>query len=125
MKIYVFGSRHNGDHIAFKVAKDLEGSHDFVFSNDPTDLMYESNIVIMDAVKGIKEVTIFYNAKDFQLGGIVSLHDFDLGYFLKLAERLRLEKRITVLGLPMEGNFEVIRKQAADSLRQLQDSFFR
>jgi hypothetical protein len=127
MKVFVFGSDFKGDHMARKVAQKLkeEARHDFVFSNDPTDLMYEDSVVILDAVKGIKKVTIFWNPAEFQADKIATLHDFDLGYFLKLADRMRLEKKVTIIGVPMQGRIERITDDVRDSLQQLQDSVFR
>jgi hypothetical protein len=127
MKVYVFGSDFKGDHMARKVAKLLlpEARHDFVFSNDPTDLFYENAVVILDAVKGIKKVTVFYNPAEFQAEKIATLHDFDLGYFLKLADKMQMQKKMTIIGVPMEGRIDRIRDDVRDSLQQLQDSLFR
>lgn len=127
MKIYVFGSDLSGDHMARKVAKELKEhlSHDFVFTNDPTDLLYEHELVVMDAVKGITKVRVFQNPQEFYATKICSLHDFDLGYFLQLSERLQLKKKITIIGVPMKGRYEEIRDQVTDSLQQLQEPSFR
>jgi hypothetical protein len=127
MKVYVFGTDLKGDHMAHKVAKRLkeEARHDFVFSNDPTDLMYVDSAIIMDVVKGIKKVTIFYNPADFLGDKPNSLHNFDLGYFLKLADSIRSEKKLTIVGVPLQGSVERITDDVRDSLQELQDSVFR
>jgi len=121
MKIHVFGSDMEGDDIAPRIAEDLKNVMDdeFVYSNDPTDLMEEDNIIILDAVKDLTEVRIFTNVDDFADMRISSLHDFDLGFFLKLAEKMDMKKKITVIGLPMQGDYEDIKKQAMGALQDL------
>jgi len=110
-----------GDDIAPRIAEDLKNVMDdeFVYSNDPTDLMEEDNIIILDAVKDLTEVRIFTNVDDFADMRISSLHDFDLGFFLKLAEKMDMKKKITVIGLPMQGDYEDIKKQAMGALQDL------
>ena len=127
MRVHVFGSHNKGDHIAFKVAKDLKSvlPHEFIFSNDPTELLHEDRIVILDAVEGINKVTVFLNVKDLKTSHICSLHDFDLGYFLRLADNLGLDQQVTIIGLPMKGNFQQIKHDTISSLQELQDFVFR
>lgn len=123
MRIHVFGSYYEGDFIAFKIAKRLktECEHEFVFSKDPTELIYEDNLIIMDAVKDIKKVTVFWNVDDLKESNILSAHDLDLGYFLKLADSMGMKRRLTIIGLPMAGDFDKISEQVMDSLQQLKE----
>jgi len=127
MKVFVFGSDYGGDSIAFKVAEDLkhEKEHDFIYSNDPTDLMYEKNLVIMDACKDLKKARIFRNVSDLAEHNICSLHDFDLGYFLRLANNMGMKKKVTIIGLPMDGDYNKIRDDAIDLLQELKGSSVR
>ncbi len=123
MRIHVFGSYYEGDYIALKLAEQLkrESKHEFVFSKDPTELIYEDNIIIMDAVKDIDKVTLFWNVDDLKESNICSAHDLDLGYFLKLADNMGMKKNVTIIGLPMKGDFDRIRQQVMDSLQRLQE----
>jgi len=126
MKIHVFGSDYKGDDIAPRVAADLKNIMDdeFIYSNDPTDLMEEDEFVVLDAVKDLQKVTIFTNVDNFADMSISSLHDFDLGFFLKLAHSMGMKKKITVIGLPMEGDYEQIKADAMASLLDLKETSY-
>lgn len=121
MKIYVFGSHYRGDHIACQVAEYLAGEHDIVYGFDPTDLIYENDVLIMDAVKGINRVKIFYNVTDLDDSNICSLHDFDLCYFLQLADNLGFQMKVTIIGLPMKGELQDILEGVNSSLQELKE----
>jgi hypothetical protein len=121
MKVFVFGSEFQGDDIAYRVAREC-GEHEFVFSNDPTELLEEERIVIMDAVKGIDKVTVFGSADVLNSRNVCSLHDFDLGFFLELMQKLGVERTVKIVGLPMRGDYEEILSGARTSLRDLVDS---
>jgi len=122
MKIFVYGSAHEGDDTAFRLAQDLEKvlPYKFVRSMDPTDLMNEDEVVIMDAVEGIDNVTVFFSP-DIISEKKVSLHDFDIGYFLKLSEQLGERIKVRVLGIPMQGDYNKIKQDVIASLQELKD----
>ena len=127
MKVFVFGSDYAGDNIGYRVAEELkhELDFDFIHSNDPSDLLYEDKVVIMDAVQGLKEVRVFHDISDLKAMNISSLHDFDLGFFLRLSERMGMRKKVTIVGLPMEGDLDRIREDASESLQELKGSYVR
>ena len=120
MKLFVFGSLSPGDDIAPRVARALGNGFQPVFTDDPAAIIGEKQAVILDAVRGIRKVTVLSGVKSIKGTRLSSLHDFDLGYFLRLADELGIVPEITVVGLPMEGDFNAILKDARASLRQLQ-----
>jgi len=61
----------------------------------------ESTFVILDVAKGIKKPVVLQGTAALSTGKLVSLHDFDIAFFLKLAERAGLQKNTTIIALPM------------------------
>jgi|APSaa5957512576_1039674.scaffolds.fasta_scaffold46137_2 hypothetical protein len=121
MNIFVFGSNSQNEHVALKIARELNDglSHNFIESCDPIDFIYESEIFIMDAVQKINKVTMFNNIKNYEDSQIGSLHEKDLRYFLKISNKLDLNHNVTILGLPMKGNYNKIKKDVTESLQAL------
>lgn len=70
-----------------------------------------TRIYILDVVKNISKVTVIKRVDQLKIGKIASLHDFDLSYFLKLLEATGSLPEITIIGIPMKGNKERIKKQ--------------
>lgn len=121
MNIFVFGSNDNKDHMALKIAKELNQSlnHEFIESSNPIDFIYESEIYIMDAVQKINKVTMFKNIKNSNDNQFGSLHANDMHYFLKISNKLNMNKKLNVIGVPMKGNFNKIKRDVTSSLQEL------
>ncbi len=127
MRIYIFGSEYEGDSIAFRLAEDLKelSGIEFIRVDDPVELTSDDEIVIMDAVKGIDKPEIFSGIDRLEQSGISTLHDFDLGYFLKLSEKLGKKKNITIIGVPMTGDYVEVRNRVRELLLGLKGSSSR
>jgi Ni,Fe-hydrogenase maturation factor len=120
MKVYVFGNPdYAGDKVAIETAKKLEGKIDeveFIQVKPNEDLPFTDadNVVILDAVEEIKEVTII-TEKDFDKLNVaksVTAHDWDLGFQLKYLKKLGKLKKITIIGLPQTGDIDYFRIQS-------------
>jgi len=122
MKVHVFGNPALPmDCLAVELARAAArkaAGIDFVECASPELLLEDENdyLVLLDAVKGLKEVRLFEGTAAVQAPHLVSLHDFDLGYFLKLLEGLGKTKRILVVGVPMEGSVERLLPQLRSAL---------
>ena len=70
---------------------------------DPTEDLPEDSedLIIIDTVQGIKEPRVFTDIDDFQTVKPYSMHDFDLGWQLKLYKKLRMINKVTIIGIPM------------------------
>jgi hypothetical protein len=103
-KIYVFGNEYlENDNFAGKVAGQL---HDveLVYCRSPDELLEaEGDITILDVVKNIKEPMMISDVSRLKVNNMMSLHDFDLGYFLNLMRELDMNKNIKIIGIPMNG----------------------
>lgn len=67
---------------------------------------------IIDTIEGIDRVVLLTDIDRIQRSPAVSMHDFDLGYSLKLLKKLKLVDSVKIFGVPMK-----IRK--GDALDQL------
>jgi len=112
--LYVFGNEHlQEDAMARKVAELLRGKVNIVHCRSPDDLLEadESVIMILDVVKGAEKVMVITDVSRLKTGNMMSLHDFDLGFFLNLMQQLGQGKTIKIIGIPAEGNPERIAKE--------------
>ncbi len=127
MRIHVFGSDYEGDNIGFRLAEDLSGLEgiEFIRVDDPVELASADRLIIMDAAEGIEEPVLLEGADRLVQSGITTLHDFDLGYFLKLSEKLGGKKKLTIIGLPMHGDYEAVKKHVRELLQGLRGSSSR
>jgi Ni,Fe-hydrogenase maturation factor len=125
MKVYVFGNALlEEDNLAIRIAKELEiEGVEFEIVQDINDIiMMEQNLedfVMMDVVKGLKEVKVMTDISKIQADNIYSLHDFDLGYFLRLKHALGHISHIRLIGLPMKGNADKLKAKAAFVIKEM------
>jgi hypothetical protein len=56
---------------------------------------------IIDTVQGLDRVTLLSDIDSFQSSPRISMHDFDLGYSLRLLKKLKLVDSVKIFGVPM------------------------
>jgi len=89
---------------------------------DPTEeinLETQQELILIDTVIGIKQVTKFDNLKKFLLSPRVSVHDFDLSVSLRLLEKLGKIKKVTIIGMPTKGKLPAIISQVENILKSI------
>jgi hypothetical protein len=70
---------------------------------EPTEnLPDEKTLNIIDTVLGIEQVELITNVDKIVTGKVYSMHDFDLGFNLKLMKKLGKVKTVRVIGIPPE-----------------------
>jgi Ni,Fe-hydrogenase maturation factor len=98
-----------GDSLAQKAGKKIriEGVR-FVSCNSAEEIMFylDKDFVILDVAKGIKKARIISDASMLDTGKIVSLHDFDLAFFLKVMKKLGGRKKVRIIALPEKMKLE-------------------
>lgn len=69
---------------------------------DPTEDLPEDteDLIIIDTVEGLKEPRIFTDIDQFASQKTYSMHDFDLGWSLKLYKKLNMFKTLKIIGIP-------------------------
>jgi hypothetical protein len=70
---------------------------------DPNDNLEKEGrqLNIIDTVEGIKRVTLITDIESIRTAKIYSMHDFDLGYSLKLLKKMKYLDGVRIFGVPM------------------------
>jgi len=104
-KILVFGNPYlKQDNLAVRVGKKLKvKGFEVVYCSNPDDLLNHdlSNSIILDVAQGISKTTFFTDIDSLEFSVIFSLHDFDLGFFLKLLKETGKLEKVNIIGLPV------------------------
>jgi Ni,Fe-hydrogenase maturation factor len=82
---------------------------------DTVEDLQEKELNIIDTVKGIKKVELIEDLDKVITDKIYSLHDFDLGYNLKLLKKMKMIDKVRVFGVP----FRINEKEAFKCLKKL------
>ncbi len=117
MNVYVFGNEDlNIDNRAIKTANKLKTKiKDINFIridvNQDLPISESKNLIILDTVMGLDEVT---EIKENDLDKLIltkslTAHDYDLGFQLKYLRKLRKISSFTILGIPMSGKLDYLR----------------
>ena len=117
MKVYVFGNEYVAeDRRAIEVARELEGTLDgisFVFVDPNADVPFvdEQHVVILDAVRGTRDVSLIEGGgiDELILSPRGSIHDFDLAFQLRYLKKLGKLGDVTIVGIPQEGEVDHLR----------------
>jgi Ni,Fe-hydrogenase maturation factor len=120
MNVYVFGNEYIAeDKRAIEVARELEGALEgisfvFVNPNDDVPFVDQGLAVILDTVEGIQDVAL---VEGDRIDGLVlsprgSVHDFDLAFQLRYLRKLGKLGKVTIIGIPQEGDVDYLRIQS-------------
>jgi len=118
MKIYVFGNEDSEiDNRAIEVVKNLKKNKniDFIFVKPNEDVPpSERLLILIDTVVGLEEVTLLTEKDLEKLTPMTrgTAHDYDLGFQLKYLIKLGKLKKVTIIGLPAEGEIDYERIQS-------------
>ena len=84
---------------------------------DPNENIHPKNkeLIIIDTAVGIDHIKILEDIDKIELSPTYSLHDYDLGFNLKLLKKLGKLEKITIFCVPANLN----KKQALDELVNL------
>jgi len=89
------------DSFAKKISKELKNQFEIINIKDSFELLshlqQNQNIIILDVVENLKQPALL-TIDDLKENNIITAHDFDAGFFLKL-----LEKDVKIIGIPMGG----------------------
>ncbi len=125
MKIYVFGNKDTPlDNRSFEVAEKLkhtEKNFEFIEVSPNKDLPVteREDVIILDTVEGIEKTTVL-TENDFDklvLSPNTTVHDFDLGFQLKYLKKIGKLGKVTIIGVPREGEIDYFLIQS--TLRKL------
>ena len=105
-KIYIFGNIDlPNDSLPLRILPNIEEKFPnilFVINDPNEEWDVEDEIVIIDTVVGIKEITIFYNLENFLPAPRLSVHDFDALTNLRLLQKIGRIKSVKIIGVPQD-----------------------
>jgi len=122
--IYIFGNPLLPfDRLPFRLAprlKKIFPEINFVIQ-DPNENLKPDNgdLYIIDTVMGIKKVAVITDLDKVQLDKIYSAHDCDLGFNLKLLQKIGKLKKTVIFGVPAEINGKKALEQLAEKISNL------
>lgn len=125
--IYIFGNPLlHFDSLPIKLAPELAKTFpdfDFVIQ-DPNENLHPENgeLIIIDTIMGIDKITIIDDINQIdkiESSPTYSLHDFDLGFNLKLLKKIGELKKVTIFGVPPDIKQEDALEQLKKSINSL------
>lgn len=107
VKFLVFGNRIlKNDSLPVLLIPELQRQFpNFVFKEfDPNENLEREgrDLNIIDTIEGIDRVVLLTDIDKIRRSPVVSMHDFDLGYSLKLLKKLKLLDSVKIFGVPMK-----------------------
>jgi Ni,Fe-hydrogenase maturation factor len=113
MKILCLGNEFiEEDSFAKEIADELKKEFEIVFIKHSFELLNyrKEKMIILDVVEKTEEV-LQLKTHDLKNSRIITGHDFDAGFFLKL-----LDMNVAIIGIPMKGNKKKIKNQVREIL---------
>jgi Ni,Fe-hydrogenase maturation factor len=124
LTVLCFGNPYvDEDNLAIEIAQELKIDHvEFKILQNPDDILnYKDHdkLYLMDVFRNLDDLIVVNDIDKLAENKIFSLHDFDLGFFLKLMKETGELKEVIIIGLPNDGNkFELKQK-----IKDLMESF--
>lgn len=86
---------------------------------DPNDNLEKEGrqLNIIDTVEGIRHVTLITDIGSIRTAKIYSMHDFDLGYSLKLLKKMKYLDSVKIFGVPMKIKEDEALEQLGELIR--------
>lgn len=76
----------------------------------------DKEFYILDVVKDAEEVMLIDDIDRLTTSNLVSLHDFDLGFFLKLMKETGRIGKVKIIGIPQKGDINELKQKVIDML---------
>ena len=129
-KILCFGNPHiKEDSLALKLADKLtrtvnKPEFEFIKCTNPEEItdIDQDHLIILDVAKGIKETTLIRDIDQLthRTGfNMTSMHDFDLGFYLKLMKSLNKIKNILIIGIPYNYQLDKAEQELIKILKKI------
>lgn len=110
MKLITLGNEFiENDSLAKRIGELLKDEHEIINIKDSFQLMSilneTENPIILDVVQNLQEPKIIPIEK-LRNDSILSAHDFDAGYAIKI-----VDKPVKIIGIPMQGDEQEIKEK--------------
>ncbi|MDO8560502.1 MAG: hypothetical protein Q7S23_05790 [bacterium] len=104
MTVFVFGNSDlAADSLPLRILPRLQAllpSVDFRVANPNEEWDIPRQVVVVDTVVGISQVSVFEGLEKFSAAPRVTMHDFDALSNLRLLQKLGKLDKVTVIGVP-------------------------
>lgn len=125
--IYIFGNPLlHFDSLPIQLTPELAKTFpDFNFViRDPNENLHPENgeLIIIDTIMGIDKITIIDDINQIdkiESSPAYSLHDFDLGFNLKLLKKIGELKKVIIIGVPSDIDKNEALKQIIDKIKEI------
>lgn len=67
---------------------------------DPSEDLPKGDLIIIDTIINTEDIIVFDDLERIELNKVYSLHDFDLGYNLKLMKKFGMLGKVKIIGVP-------------------------
>lgn len=120
--VLVFGNEYiRQDNLAVRIAEKLKIEDvDFLRCYSVDELFkyqdYEK-IYILDVVKNARDVVLIDNIDILKKHKLYTMHDFDLGFFIKILKEIGKLNEIRIIGIPEKGNMERIKEKVIEIMK--------
>jgi hypothetical protein len=84
---------------------------DFVKTNDPMDVMSSMCDFILDVAPGLKHAQLL-TVDDIKKRELLTAHDFDLGFFMKMTDSMGVRRNVKIIGIPERWGKKTLRQVA-------------
>jgi Ni,Fe-hydrogenase maturation factor len=103
MKILVFGNPHlKDDALAVEIANELViDGVEWQITDTLNDVLEPNFNAILDVAKGIPKVVLLDDIDKLKEHNLVSLHDYDLNFFLKLHKAMGNLDKVNIIAIPL------------------------
>lgn len=125
-KIYIFGNPIlDYDNLPIKFIPELKKTFPEIefIEIDPNENLKPENgkLVIIDTIAGIEEVIAIKDIDKIdkiESNPNVSMHDFDLGFNLKLLKKIGILKEIVIFGIPQNKEKQAVLEQLVQIIKE-------
>lgn len=90
---------------------------DFQIKDPNEDWDIPEEMVVLDTVAGIDRITVFSDLDRFMNAPRLTMHDFDIGSYLKYLKKLGKFKKIKIIGIPPTISESQALSELPDSIR--------
>ena len=119
--VLVFGNPYlKEDTLALRIANSLhlEGVR-FKISENVNDLLAEDYQAIMDVAYGVPRVVLLEDLDKLREHRLLSLHDYDVTFFLKLMKAMGRLGQVKIIAIPVHEDQERASRDVAAILQEL------
>lgn len=123
MEIWIFGNPDlPEDSLPIKLLPVLQKKfpqHKFIFKDPLDEWEMPKQLVIIDTIKGLKQIEVFESLEQFEKAPNITMHDYDLLTNLAFLKKLNKLPKFKILGIPPELGLDEALKQLQIKLAQV------